>query len=115
MLDTPLMLSIVTLAYRWRSAAALQATGSLEERRAHLFANYIDRMFEHRTKSTEYTREQTIDWLAGLARSLTRYNLNVLYLDLIQPDWLPLRAQRWVVTIGAMATIPTLKVHIIES
>jgi predicted NACHT family NTPase len=80
-LDTPLMLSIVTLTYRWRSAAAIQAAGSLEERRAHLFANYIDRMFEHRTKSAEYTREQTIDWLAGLARSLTKNNLSMLYLD----------------------------------
>jgi GTPase SAR1 family protein len=61
LLDTPLMLSIVTLAYRERSAAEVRATGSLEERRSHLFANYTDRMFERplrRPPSTEYREHQ---------------------------------------------------------
>ena len=99
LLDTPLMLSIVTLAYRGRSAAEVRATGSLEERRAHLFANYTERMFERRTKVTEYTREQTIRWLAWLARSLMHNNLSVFYVEWMQPDWLPSRAQRWIVAM----------------
>ena len=99
LLDTPLMLSIVALAYRGRSAAEVRATGSLEERRAHLFANYTERMFERRTKVTEYTREQTIRWLAWLARSLMHNNLSVFYVEWMQPDWLPSRAQRWIVAM----------------
>ena len=51
LLDTPLMLSIVTLAYRGRSAAEVRATGSLEERRAHLFAAYTTAMFKRRSKA----------------------------------------------------------------
>ena len=99
LLDTPLMLSIVALAYRGRSAAEVRATGSLEERRAHLFANYTERMFERRTKVTEYTREQTIRWLVWLARSLMHNNLSVFYVEWMQPDWLPSRAQRWIVAM----------------
>jgi eukaryotic-like serine/threonine-protein kinase len=99
LLDTPLMLSIVSLAYRGRSAAEVRAAGSLEKRRAHLFAKYTERMFERRTKVTEYTQEQTIHWLTWLARSLMRNNLSVFYVELMQPDWLPSRAQRWVVAM----------------
>ena len=78
LLETPLMLSIVALAYRGRSAAEVRATGSLEQRRAHVFENYTRRMFERRTEVTEYTREQTIRWLAWLARSLMHNNLSVV-------------------------------------
>ncbi len=99
LLDTPLMLSIVTLAYRGRSAAEVRATGSLEERRAHLFANYSERMFERRTKATDYTREQTILWLAWLARSLMHANLSVFYVESMQPRWLPLKGQRRLVSM----------------
>jgi predicted NACHT family NTPase len=99
LLETPLMLSIVTLAYRGRSVAEVRATGSLEERRAHLFAKYTERMFERRTKVTEYTREQTIHWLTWLAQSLMHTNLSVFYMEWIQPDWLPSRPQRWVVAM----------------
>src|SRR4051812_46680723 len=93
------MLSIVTLAYGGRSAAEVRATGSLEERRAHLFAAYTTAMFKRRTKVTEYTREQTIRWLAWLARSLMHSNLSVFYVEWMQPDWLPSRVQRWVVAM----------------
>src|SRR4051794_3439679 len=89
LLDTPLMLSIVALAYRGRSAVEVRATGSLEERRAHLFANYSKRMFKRPLRSppsTEYTREQTIRWVAWLAQSLMHNNLSVFYVEWMQPD-----------------------------
>jgi hypothetical protein len=108
LLETPLMLSIVTLAYQGRSAAEVRATGSLEERRAHLFAKYTDRMFERRTKVTEYTREQTIHWLTWLAQSLMYANLSVFYLEWMQPNWLTSRAQqRTVDMMGIMLVMLT--------
>lgn len=97
LLETPLMLSIVALAYQGRSAAEVRATGSLEQRRAHLFENYTQRMFERRTKVTEYTPDQTIRWLTWLARSLMHNNLNVFYVERMQPNWLPSCAQRQIV------------------
>jgi predicted NACHT family NTPase len=99
LLDTPLMLSIVALAYRGRSAAEVRATGSLEERRAHLFTAYTKVMFERRTKITEYTQRQTIRWLAWLAQSLMHTNLSIFYVEWMQPNWLSSRAQRWVVAM----------------
>jgi DNA polymerase III delta prime subunit len=100
LLQTPLMLSIVALAYQGRSAAEVRATGSLEQRRTHLFANYTERMFERRAEVTEYTREQTICWLTWLARSMMHNNLSVFYMERMQPDWLPSRAQRRIVAVG---------------
>jgi eukaryotic-like serine/threonine-protein kinase len=81
LLETPLMLSIVALAYRGQSVAEVRATGSLEQRRAHVFENYTRRMFERRTAVTGYTREQTIRWLAWLAQTLMSKNLVVFYLE----------------------------------
>jgi eukaryotic-like serine/threonine-protein kinase len=100
LLDTPLILSIVTLAYRGRSAAEVRATGSLVERLAHLFAAYTTAMFKRRTKVTEYTREQTIHWLTWLSQSLMHNNSGVFYVEWMQPDWLPSRAQRWIVAMA---------------
>ena len=99
LLETPLMLSIVALAYQGRSAAEVRATGSLEQRRTHLFENYTRRMFERRSKVTAYTPEQTIRWLTWLARSLMHNNLSIFYVEWMQPDWLPSRAQRWIVAM----------------
>ena len=98
LLETPLMLSIVALAYQGRSAAEVRATGSLEQRRTHLFENYTRRMFERRSEVTSYTPEQTLQWLTWLARSLMHHNLSVFYVEWMQPDWLSKRAQRWIVT-----------------
>ena len=112
LLQTPLMLSIVALAYRNWSAAQIWVTGSLEQRRAHLFTSYIERMFERRAPVVEYTREQTLCWLTWLARSLRHNNLSIFYVELMQPDWLPTRAQRWTVAavpfmfIGLMFGLP---------
>jgi eukaryotic-like serine/threonine-protein kinase len=106
LLDTPLMLSIVALAYQGQSAAEVRATGSLEERRAHLFANYTERMFKHPLRqppSTEYTREQTIRWLSWLARSLMHNSPSVFYVEWMQPNWLPSQMQqRFVAMIPIM-------------
>jgi DNA polymerase III delta prime subunit len=99
LLETPLMLSIVALAYQGRSAAEVRATGSLEQRRTHLFENYTQRMFERRTKVTAYTPKQTVYWLTWLARSLMHNNLSVFYVEWMQPEWLASRAQRWIVAI----------------
>jgi NACHT domain len=101
LLETPLMLSIVALTYQGRSASEIRATGTLEQRRTDLFANYTERMFERRCKVTAYTREQTVRWLTWLARSMIKNNLSVFYLEWMQPDWLAFRGQRWLLVMAA--------------
>ena len=69
LLDTPLMLTIVTLAYAGQPAEALRTRGTLVERRQSLFATYVDRMFQRRSAVTRYTRpaDRALAGLAGLA------------------------------------------------
>jgi hypothetical protein len=100
LLDTPLMLSIAVLAYGGHSAAEVQNTGTLEERKAHLFAAYTDAMFNRRGEAAPYSRPQTVQWLAWLAATMAGQNQSVFYLEGLQPNWLPGRMPQWMVTWG---------------
>src|SRR5215207_2431184 len=100
LLESPLLLSIVTLTYQGMPASAVRAMGSAEERRRHLFAGYVDRMLQRRAQSRSPTPPgPTLRWLGWLARSMRDRSQSVFYLEQLQPDWLPPR-QRWLVTTG---------------
>ena len=100
LLDTPLMLTIVTLAYAGQPVEALRTPGTLVERRQSLFAAYVNRMFQRRSPVTRYTRQQTERWLAWLAWQLAQHGQTGFSLERLQPDWLPVR-RRWLPTHGA--------------
>jgi hypothetical protein len=100
LLDTPLMLTVVTLAYAGQPAEALRTGGTLVERRQSLFAAYVNRIFQRRSAVTRYTRAQTERWLACLAWQLTQHSQTVFYLERMQPDWLP-SGGHWLPTQGA--------------
>jgi eukaryotic-like serine/threonine-protein kinase len=100
LLDTPLMLTIVTLACTGKPVEALRLRGTPEEWRQHLFAAYVDRMFRRRSASASYTSQQTKHWLVWLAWQMAEHNQTVLYLERLQSDWLP-QGQRWMPTQGA--------------
>jgi eukaryotic-like serine/threonine-protein kinase len=93
-LDTPLMLSIVTLAYAKKSAAEVQAIGAVGERDSHLFNTYIVAMVERRQMTSNYKPEQTIHQLSWLAQQMVRHNQTIYYIERLQQDWLPPRQQR---------------------
>jgi hypothetical protein len=99
MLETPLMLNIVTLAYQGQSAAAMRMSGTPEERRRHLFAAYVARMFARRGNDTRYSRDLTLHWLTYLARGMVQHSQSVFYIEQLQPNWLPTRAACWRYTI----------------
>lgn len=98
MAETPLMLDVMTVAYRDAPAEAL-ASGGLdtpEARRHHLFEAYIDRMFRHKGRGKEaYSREQVLVWLTWLARGMQAHSQTVFLIEQLQPSWLPSRYQRW--------------------
>ena len=48
MLDSPLMLNIVTVAYAGQPESQPRLSGTLKERRDHLFGAYVDQMFRRR-------------------------------------------------------------------
>lgn len=94
--QSPLMLSVMTLAYQGLPAEALQELESIESRRDHLFATYVDRMFKRRKAvDRRYPIERSLSWLTWLARKMAQHNHSVFFLEQMQPSWLPTRAERW--------------------
>ena len=94
LLDNPLMLSIMQLAF-WNNtdAATLIENGSIENRRGKLFDTYIAAMFKRRKTSAPYKAEQTKRWLFHLAKSMTQREQTVFYIEQLQPDLLPIKRQ----------------------
>jgi hypothetical protein len=89
LLDTPLMLFVMTLTYAGQPVVALRTSGTLQERRRDLFEHYVDRMFQRRSASRPYPRPQTERWLTWLAWQMEQHGLTVFHLERMQPDWLP--------------------------
>jgi GTPase SAR1 family protein len=93
LLDTPLMLSVATLVYAGRPFNALADDDPIVAR-DQLFAAYIDRMLTRNVARPPFTDEQTRHTLAFLACQMARRNQTTLYLEHLQPDWLP-ASERW--------------------
>jgi eukaryotic-like serine/threonine-protein kinase len=90
---SPLMFSVMTLAYQDAPLA------SLEDRRlntAEVFSAYIDRMFERKGKGAHpYSKGATVTWLSRLARGLQRESQALFLIEQIQPTWLSTQVQLW--------------------
>jgi serine/threonine protein kinase/DNA polymerase III delta prime subunit len=67
--DSPLMLSVASLAFRGTSIAEL-ALASVEQQRSLIFSRYIDAMLRSRTEHSHYSRDLTMRWLGWLASVL---------------------------------------------
>ena len=91
---SPLTLSVMTLAYRGKRLKELPQTGSVEERRQHLFDTYIKRMFSQekigkpREYKSPYQNQQTILWLAWLAQRMNKKSESIFFIEELQPSWL---------------------------
>jgi adenylate kinase family enzyme len=121
--QTPLMLSIMTLAYRGMSVHDLQPLETIDARRKHIFDNYVERMFKPRTQRTlpdyhetgsapdrkkddkRFSKEKTIHWLSWLARRVSEHGQTIFLIERMQPDWLPTRVQQWIMVVGVAAMI----------
>ncbi len=102
--QSPLMLSIMSLAYQDASAEALVGpiSDTVEERRRHLFNNYIERMFKRKGQGSQlYSAAQTLQWLAWLARQMTQQKQTVFLIEQLQPSWLSRRIWRWTYLLGS--------------
>lgn len=85
---TPLMLSVLTLAYHGKSVEEVIVAGSHEIQRRQVFATYVQRMLQRRGASAYYTPEQTRHWLTWLAVQLSDGSKE-FRLERMNPDWLP--------------------------
>ncbi len=94
--QTPLMLTVMGLAYQNRQVETTTVT-SVESRRQQIFGAYIDQMFKRvaRTKSQLYSRGQTLKWLAWLAKKMQAHGQSVFLVDGLQPSWLHGKRKLW--------------------
>ncbi|OWY64210.1 hypothetical protein B7486_48500 [cyanobacterium TDX16] len=80
LVKSPLMLSIITLAYQSISVEDLPKANSAEEHCKYLFDRYIKRMFDRRGTNKLYPEKQAKTWLAWLAYKMSHsvFQLNRL-------------------------------------
>ena len=89
---SPLMLSIMVLAYEGVAVEDLPNNEMVEERRKQLFDAYIKRMFRPPTRlkvEQKYSEVQSIRWLTWLAQRMVQESQTVFLIEEMQPTWLP--------------------------
>jgi hypothetical protein len=99
--QTPLMLSIISLAFYDAAPSEIaSASEGLVARRHQLFGRYVDRMFEQRKSiiADEGATRQRLEWLAY---NLQERSETVFRIEGLQPTWLWKLRQLW-----AYAVIP---------
>jgi hypothetical protein len=85
--ETPLMLSIMTLAFRGIPAIDLPPLSSLEAQRRRLFGIYTQRMFERRTPR-RHKPQEILHYLKWLAGRMVERKQSVFYIENLQIDWI---------------------------
>jgi hypothetical protein len=102
--ETPLLLSIMTLAYQGVLASKLATNGPIEVQRKYVFDAYLERMFARRGRETRYSSMQTIHWLSWLARGMVQQQQSVFFVERLQPVWLLKSSEKFVYYIAVIAS-----------
>lgn len=92
--QSPLMLKVIHHAYAGRLAPELREPGTLKERRGLIFDAYLKRRLEHQlvqNRPDRYRPDQILTWLTWLARTLSKREEQIFYLDRLGVDWMPRR------------------------
>jgi hypothetical protein len=94
--QTPLMLSIMSLAYQGTIGEELarQQGSPPEERRKQIFGLYVEHMFQRkRMTSLVFSKEKTIGVLSWLARKMREHSQSLFLVEGLQPSWLVTKAE----------------------
>src|SRR6266566_810123 len=92
---TPLMLSVLTLTYHGTSAEDLLVASSPQAQRRLVFERYVECTLVRRPTTSSYSPQQTIHWLAWLARQMKQQSQTVFYIEQLQPNWLSGNRMHW--------------------
>ena len=87
LVETPLMLNLLALAYQGKSIEDLQTEPTFAARRQYIFTTYIQRMLQRRGPEIHYTAQQTTRWLAWLAYQMKQHSQVEFYMERMQLDW----------------------------
>src|SRR5579859_6517360 len=92
---SPLMLNIMTTAYRGLAADSLGGYSTLELRRRHLLDNYI-RVRLKDNDSGWYSFGASLHYLSWLASRMQQQSQTIFYIEELQPYWLEKPTQRFI-------------------
>ena len=107
LLQTPFLLSVAVRAYEGLPAHELDATGSLDERRAQMLNAFVHRTVQAKPGLRSYQEHDTVRWLACVARSLGQRFETVFHLEFVGIGWLaPVR--RRMIIVGASLPVALL-------
>ena len=96
---SPLMLSVMSLAYQGCTLEDITLGGTAEDYRQHLLDIYVERMFKRRGTVLSYSREQTQYWLNWLAQRMTQTSRSVFLIEQLQPIWLQVMHERMIYSL----------------
>ena len=91
---SPFMLNVLRSIAREPHLSTILSSGALAARRHQIFALYVESAFTRRKRVTQYTRDQTLSWLAWLARQMLTFHQTAFYLERMQFAWLPAEHSR---------------------
>ena len=86
--DTPLMLAVGILGLGSSMTLMVPWQSTLEQRRARLFARYVDSMFARRKEISDLARERAMAYLSWLAFTLLRLSQTTFNLESLDQEWL---------------------------
>lgn len=91
---SPLILSIMSLAYQNSDWEDLPQSVTSEVFQRQLFDTYIQRMFQRRGNTQYYNPEQATHWLIWLAQEMLQKSQTVFFIERMRPNCLRTRLQR---------------------
>nr|WP_322661283.1 NACHT domain-containing protein [Dendronalium sp. ChiSLP03b]MDZ8206572.1 NACHT domain-containing protein [Dendronalium sp. ChiSLP03b] len=99
--QSPLMLSVMSLAYQHKVPEEIPHMDTVEESHQHLFDAYIQQMFSHRSRGNRLDSEaKMICWLVKLAQQMTRESQTIFLIERMQPSWLEQSKKIFLYRIG---------------
>jgi hypothetical protein len=101
---SPLMLSVMSLAYQDFTPEQLTVGGKIEDYRQRLFATYIDRMFQRRGTTQQYSRKDSQRWLIWLAQGMKFAAQTEFLIEGLQPSWLISKKQLFLYYVNPSLT-----------
>jgi hypothetical protein len=108
---TPLMLSVLLLAYRGAALKAIAQPGTDLEQR--VWTDYIARMIERKGNKARYSLERTRSWLTWLAYQMRVHQQTIFYAEYLHADWLAGNQQRMVTWLTIR--VPALVLGVLAS
>lgn len=94
---SPLMLSVMVVAYRGAAVEAVDILATVEARRKKVFDRYVacmlgqqyaDRLLKWRQTEQPHTAQHTHQWLSWLACKMTQLGQTTFFMEELSPRWL---------------------------